>query len=346
MPASASDHPLVSVVLPVYNRGRYVAEAIRSILAQTFSPLELIVVVDEGSNDDSANIVRYLAAGDTRIRPLFLSHGSQWRARNRGIEMARGEYIAHMDDDDIALPDRIAAQLAWMRRTGVDACGGCTKKFGTEEELLWFPETHQAICHELLFRIAVFLPTLIVRTEIARAHPYDEALVYSDYAQLTMLAPRHRLGNLPQIVLKSRFHSDQIHMAQHKGFTDDWRAYRQPYFRTLFLNATPADAATFARVADRESHATVTDLQRAGEWLVRLGQTPDNFLRRRMANRWQAACQRSAHLGLACYQVYQQYAPQFEIVLPRRARLRLWLKCAMRVQARSQTRIAPIDYRR
>ncbi|HNX96924.1 MAG TPA: glycosyltransferase family 2 protein, partial [Candidatus Aminicenantes bacterium] len=177
-------HPLISVVLPVYNRERYVEATIQSILDQTYSPLELIAVVDEGSTDRSVSIVRDIAARDGRVRPLFLPHGNQWRARNEGVARARGDYIAHMDDDDLALPERLALQWSWLNRTGVDILGGSIQNFGSQGGLIWFPETHQAICHELLFRISLFLPTVLLRADIARANPYDESLVYSDYVWL------------------------------------------------------------------------------------------------------------------------------------------------------------------
>src|SRR5262245_55079183 len=99
--------PLISVVMPVYNAERYVADAIASILAQTYAQFEFIIV-DDGSTDGSAAIVRAFAARDARVRPLFLTHYSIGRARNAGIALTQGGLIAHMDADDIALPERLA----------------------------------------------------------------------------------------------------------------------------------------------------------------------------------------------------------------------------------------------
>jgi len=310
---ASKGNPLISVVMPVYNRERYVADTIRSILNQTYSPLELIVVVDNGSKDNSAGIVHDMAASDNRVRPIYLSHGSQWRARNAGVAMACGDYIAHMDDDDIALPERLTDQLAWMHQTGVDICGGCIKKFGAENGIIWFPETHQAICHELVFRIGILLPTVLMRANIARAHPYDETLVYSDYAMLTRIAHQYRLGNMPQILVKCCYHDQQIHIVDGAAFKSDECLYRQPYVRSLFPEATSGDYEAIARVAEKKPFNNMADLKRAGNWLARLAQTPDNFLRQRMADRWQSACMRSAHLGLDCYRLYKQIAPQFGI---------------------------------
>ncbi len=334
MPSARPEQPTVSVVMPVYNRARFVADAIRSFLDQTLSPLEVIPVVDEGSQDDSARVVQELAASDSRIRPLFLPHGSQWRARNAGVAMARGEYIAHMDDDDVALPDRLAAQMDWMRQTGTDLCGGCVARFGDADGIIWFPETHQAICHELVFRIGVLLPTLLVRTEIARAHPYEET-VYSDYAMLTQVAHRYRLGNMPKILLKCRYHSAQIHVRDGASFESDECRYRRPYFHALFPDATAGDFRAVAQVAEKTPFTSLIDLKRAGRWLVRLAQTPDRFLCQQQAARWQAACQRSSRLGLGCYRVFRRISHQFGHA-PRLQHWKVLVACTLRLSATSR----------
>ena len=176
------------------------------------------------------------------------------------------------------------------------------------------------------------MPTALVRADIAKAHPYDESLVYSDYALLTQIAQRYRLGNLPQIVLKSRYHSQQIHVVSRIAFEDEQCTYSRLYFHTLFPDATTQDQAAFAHITDRKLFTHPADLERAGTWLARLAKTPDSFLRQQMANRWRAACQQSAHLGLECYRIYRQIAPQFDIPLDERACQKLWLLCALRLK--------------
>jgi len=333
------DRPLISVVMPVYNAGHYVADAITSILAQTYSPLEVIVVVDGGSTDRSWEVVSAFTARDARIRPLLLPHCRIGRARNEGIALARGELIAHMDADDIALPERLAIQLDWMRRTGVDICGSCVKRFGDEDGLLWFPESHEAICHELLFRIGLLQPSVLLRAEIPKAHPYDEQLVMDDYELWTRLAPLYRMGNVQQVLLKERCHPRQNHVVQAAACLADIRKARRPYFHTLFPEATAEDYAAFAPAVDKESLANLAELERAGMWLLRLAQTPDRFLRQRMARRWWAACLRSAHLGPACYRLYRQVAPQFGVAPDKEAFI-LWGACAMRLRSGSKPEAA------
>lgn len=98
----------VSVVIPAHNAERYLGEAIDSALGQTVPPLE-VVVVDDGSDDRTAEVAR--AFGE-RVRCHSQPQGGIGAARNRGVELARGEYIAFLDSDDIWLPRKLELQLA------------------------------------------------------------------------------------------------------------------------------------------------------------------------------------------------------------------------------------------
>jgi glycosyltransferase involved in cell wall biosynthesis len=103
--------PIVSVVLPVRDCAEYVGEAVDSILRQTFADLELIVV-DDGSLDDTPAVLR--GFDDPRLRVVTQSNVGVAAARNRGIELSRGRYIAQMDADDVSRPARIAREVAFL----------------------------------------------------------------------------------------------------------------------------------------------------------------------------------------------------------------------------------------
>ena len=150
----SADQPPLSVLIRVYNAEAYVAQAIQSVLDQTYPHFELLVV-DDGSTDRSPLIVRAFAAQDRRIRLITQPNGGAGRAWNTGVAAARAPLLAVLDADDVALPHRLATQLEWMERTGVDLCGSCVSRIGGREGSLWCPETHQAIAHELLFRTAL-----------------------------------------------------------------------------------------------------------------------------------------------------------------------------------------------
>lgn len=104
--------PLVSVIMPMYNSARYVAESIESVIAQTYSNWELMVI-DDGSIDDSIKIVKEYSRRDDRIKLLFNDNhvGNPSAPRNYGIEKAQGEFIAFLDSDDVWLPEKLEEQL-------------------------------------------------------------------------------------------------------------------------------------------------------------------------------------------------------------------------------------------
>lgn len=103
--------PLVSVAMPVYNGAATVAEALRSMLVQTYTPIE-IIVVDDGSTDGTWDVLQSFGAA---IRPIRQANGGIAAARNAGLRAATGEFIALMDHDDVAEPERIAAQVKFLR---------------------------------------------------------------------------------------------------------------------------------------------------------------------------------------------------------------------------------------
>jgi GT2 family glycosyltransferase len=105
----------VSVVIPVHNGERYLAQAIESVLAQTHRDLELILV-DDGSTDGTAAIIRRFAEGDRRVRVLAQENRGVAAAGNRGLQEAKSEWVARLDADDVFLPEKLARQFDFLRR--------------------------------------------------------------------------------------------------------------------------------------------------------------------------------------------------------------------------------------
>lgn len=103
----------VSIITPCYNGSRYIGETIESVLAQTYTDWEMIIV-DDGSKDDSAEIVRGYADRDSRIRLIVQPNGGSANARNHGIREAGGRYIALLDADDLWNPDFLSEQVAFL----------------------------------------------------------------------------------------------------------------------------------------------------------------------------------------------------------------------------------------
>jgi glycosyltransferase involved in cell wall biosynthesis len=106
--------PRVSVVMPVFNGERFMAEAVASVLASEFADLELLLLIDAGCTDRSGAEAERAAAGDPRVRVIRHPHVTPAVARNIGLDQARGQYVANLDCDDAMFPERLARQVAYL----------------------------------------------------------------------------------------------------------------------------------------------------------------------------------------------------------------------------------------
>lgn len=103
------EHPLVSVIIPVYNGARHLRAALESVFAQTYRPID-VIVVDDGSVDESGTI----AQSFPEVHYIHQSNQGVAAARNRGIEAARGEFFAFLDQDDLWIPEKLAVQIQYL----------------------------------------------------------------------------------------------------------------------------------------------------------------------------------------------------------------------------------------
>jgi glycosyltransferase involved in cell wall biosynthesis len=331
--SSPQQSPFISVVMPVRNAVAYVGAAIESILAQTFTDFEFLII-DDGSDDGSPRVMEDFARRDRRIRLISTEPRGQSKALNTGVEAASGEYIALFNQDDLALPERLATQGKWMQSRNLDVCGTNAKRFGDDSRLLWFPEDPETIRRELLFRCALLQPTVMARASVLKAHLHRPGATFCDYELWLRLAPLYRLGNMPSILLQYRIHPGQVSRRQSDAVQQDRRRYLRGYFFTLFPQSSEADFQTLLRVILAEAQPTLADLDQAGAWLVRLTNKHDAAHRTRMAGRWRETCALSSPLGLACFHLYRQRLSEFEAdTLPAAGQLRL--RCALRVRSHS-----------
>ena len=210
--ATPMSSPSVSVCMPVYNTERYVAEAIESILAQTFTDFEFLIV-DDGSTDGTLPILSRFAARDSRIRVISRPNTGIVGALNEMLGLARADLVARMDADDMALPDRFEIQVAYLRAHPDVVCVGgevmAIDASGRDLYLLHEPMDHEAI-QELALTGSCPLnhPSVMMRRAAVMAvGGYDPQMKHLEDLDLFLrLGEFGRLVNLPRTVLKYRVH--------------------------------------------------------------------------------------------------------------------------------------------
>ena len=202
--------PAISVVLPVYNAEAYVREAVESILAQTFTDFECIIIND-GSTDDSGAILRELARRDARIVLVERPNDGLVSALNEGIKIARAELIARMDADDVAMPERFALQYARMVQEPELAVLGSffniTHKDGSIIRLYDDLPLTPAEARSAVGGFLVAHPAVMMRRDaVLKAGGYRKAFCHAEDYELwlRMIDLGYAIANLPRPLLNYR----------------------------------------------------------------------------------------------------------------------------------------------
>jgi glycosyltransferase involved in cell wall biosynthesis len=202
----------VTVLMPVYNGEPYLREAMESILNQSFTDFEFLIIND-GSTDRSVDII--LSYPDPRIRLVDNDQNiGLVHTLNRGIDLANGEFIARMDGDDISMPERFSKQVAFMERhPEVGVYGGWIEYFMGRELVMKFPASDADIRQALPSYNPIAHPTVMIRREVLKDHHlyYDpEYRHVEDYELWTRLSAITCFANIQEVVLKYRIHPAQI----------------------------------------------------------------------------------------------------------------------------------------
>ncbi|MDA3920455.1 MAG: glycosyltransferase family A protein [Salinisphaera sp.] len=276
----------ITVLIPVYNRARYIVSAIQSIQNQKDAPPLEILIVDDGSTDDSMAHIRALA--DPRIRVVAREqNGGIAAARNLGITQARGRYIAFLDSDDHALPDRLRLQARFLDKHPDYAAlgswiGWITADGQPMRRIKRKPIGARLIAAERLFRSGLENSTVMARADILRAFPHREDLaVGSDYDLWARVAADYPLTCLPRRLVDRRNHATQA-TAEH---VENDKRYRSQVFawqlEALGIDFSPADLDRHYRLRRLNKTGEIVDsafLDWADQWLGTLRQANNQHL--------------------------------------------------------------------
>jgi len=208
-----SKKPIISVLMAVYNSEKYLSEAIESILAQTYSDFEFIIIND-GSIDRSEAILQEYRKQDERIRVISRGNTGHAAALNEGLIHANGRYVARMDNDDIAFPERFAKQVAFLEEQSDYVAVGSRvlmidpegRPIGLANELT----SHEEIdaMHLAGSSGAIAHPAVMLRSiALQKIGGYNKKMETAEDVDLFLrLAEVGRLANLPEVLLKYRLH--------------------------------------------------------------------------------------------------------------------------------------------
>lgn len=238
--AQSASKPLISVLIPAFNVEHYVGPAIESVLKQSFTDFELIVL-DDGSSDGTAKMIDTYS--DSRLTKIFLTENKGLvKARNTLVEMARGEYIAFLDSDDLADPDRLELQLKYLQKNRLDVCGTDhlvlhqhsgkvkhSKQRHSDADIRAMITVCSPLCN----------PSVMARADVFKNTPYltvgnNGAEDYLMWVNLALAG--YKLGNVPRNLITYRVHEQQISKVQNTKANHIFEEYRKHYIKALGIH--------------------------------------------------------------------------------------------------------------
>ena len=215
MSSESNNKPKISVLMPAYNAEKYIAESIESILNQTFTDFELIIV-DDASKDSTWEIINRYSEKDTRIKAYRNEENiGVTKNRNSLIKKALGDYVAWQDADDISHPSRLELQHNFMQdNNNIGICGGYLEFFNQNGTI--FIQKYDEKDVELRKKIFRYSPvsqgvSMIRKNVFLFTGLYNEQLDQAEDLEMTFrIGSRYEFANIPLILLKYRKHTESI----------------------------------------------------------------------------------------------------------------------------------------
>ncbi len=232
--------PLVSVIMPAYNSERFIEAAIRSVIAQTVTDWELLVI-DDGSNDSTCKIVERLAENDSRIvlikNPENLGVA---KTRNRGFDLCRGEYVALLDSDDVWYPNKLEEQLSIVSRDEADLsyCSYAIVDENGKKLKKDYKVPEKIDFDGLLKENVIGCSTVLFSRKILSKHRFETEYFHEDYVLwLDLLREGYLASGSSKTLVNWRYIKDSRSFNKRKSAGNRWRIYREhlgfPFFKSL-----------------------------------------------------------------------------------------------------------------
>jgi glycosyltransferase involved in cell wall biosynthesis len=340
MGKAGSRYPRVTVLMPVYNGGRFLHEAIESILRQTFSEFEFLII-DDGSKDASAEIIRSYMDGRIKLVQNERNMGLIF-SLNKGLALAKSEYIARMDADDVSFPERLKNQVAFMdANPEVGICGSWLETFGIKSKCLWRSAVHDAqIRCEHIFHSSIYHPTVILRRDLFDKYSlsYEETMMHAEDYDLWVRASRYmRMANISEVLLGYRIHADNVGQIYAMQQDRCAQAIRLRQLSKLGLQPSDAEACLHAKISCTKIEKSAAFLKQAEHWLLKMREAnrsrnafPEPSFSEVLSKKWFEMCYAASTLGFVTLWAFLKSS-----LRPRRSfynydQIKLFIKCSLR----------------
>lgn len=331
--------PRVSVLLPVFNGARYLPGAIESILGQTYTDFELLII-DDGSSDDSIEVVR--SYSDDRI--FLYSNGFNEglvKALNRGISLSRGEFVARMDCDDISHPRRLAEQVSFMdTHPRVALCGTWVKTFGARAVTVRHFANDEEIRAGLVFESQLAHPSVMIRKEVLDTHGlhYDENYPSAeDYALWSAISTEYRLANVEKVLLFYRVHCRQVTAINKLESKKSAAMVSRRQLERLGLHPTEEEEALHGEISARVDVSSRKFVAAAESWLCQLDAAnaerrafEKQAFRRILGRYWWETCFHATGLGFHAWKLFHSSILHKYSKISAKYMIFFFIKCAVK----------------
>lgn len=301
--------PLVSIIMPVYNAEAFLQEAINSVLKQSYQHWELILIND-GSSDGSKLICE--AQKDDRI--IYLENEQNQgvlRSRNIALECAKGDYIAWLDSDDIALPEKLAKQVAFLESNpDYVMCGTLHQDIDGNSKLLrkWLFPTEDRDLRSFLLLVNCFCnSSTMVRGDLMRELKFAETFeVAEDYELWYRCSQRGKMANIPEFLTLYRVHGNNISITKKEKMFAIVKTLADRILRDAGIEFSADDLELHNRLLsfDGAYFADAKRMEALENWILRLyvqltiKKTYNNLLLfGLLAERWQVVCMQNRRYG-------------------------------------------------
>ncbi len=307
-------NPKVTILMSVFNGEKFLREAVESILSQTFMDFEFLII-DDGSTDNSVEIIN--SYSDPRIRLVRNETNiGLTKSLNIGLRLARGEYVARMDADDVSLPHRLEKQIHLMAENlNLAVCGSWIETISDVPTIWRTKENDSEIKANLLFHNDIVHPSVVIRRKILLENDmfYNENMkTAQDYELWARLSNISNLRNIPEVLLKRRIHTNQIGKMYPQDQKINANIARQEILKNIGIDTDDFDLKLHLRASEVNIDGTreffdksLLQFERILNANKEAGFVSGIYLEKILANKVWMICSKYSHFGMYAWRKFR-----------------------------------------